>query len=134
MDPEVPRALTKASLPLGGIRIAANYAALSGFPEELMLRTQTQFLIEVDKLVRVVRNPDVIYPAGALEAKREGTVVVWLALSREGGVEEVVVVSGEPEFAAAVEAALPSAQFLPAENGGETVPFYLIMTFEFRGG
>ena len=44
------------------------------------------------------------------------------------------VLAEQPEFAAAVESALPTARFLPAENGGETVPFYLIMTFEFRGG
>jgi hypothetical protein len=29
---------------------------------------------------------------------------------------------------------LPTARFLPAENIGETVPFYLIMNFDFRGG
>ncbi|MEO6566426.1 MAG: energy transducer TonB [Casimicrobiaceae bacterium] len=127
-----PPVATQASLTLGRIRMAENYAALSGLPEELVLRSQGEFLIEVDKLVRVVRNPDVVYPSDALQARREGTVVAWLALDREGAIVETIIVSGEPEFAAAVEAALPSAQFLPAENGGETVPFYLIMTFEFR--
>jgi TonB family protein len=132
--PEPPREATQASLTLGQIRMAENYAGLSGLPEELVLRTQSEFLIEVDKLVRVVSNPDVVYPPEALKAKREGTVVAWMALDREGTVQETIIVSGEPEFAAAVEAALPAARFLPAENGGETVPFYLIMTFEFRGG
>ena len=134
VKPEPPRDATQASLTLGLIRMVENYAALSSLPEELVLRTQGQFLIEVDKLVQVVRNPDVVYPPDALKARREGTVVAWLALSREGTVEEIIIVYGEPEFAAAVEAALPSARYLPAENGGETVPFYLIMTFEFRGG
>ncbi|MEP7330138.1 MAG: energy transducer TonB, partial [Betaproteobacteria bacterium] len=131
-EPVVTPTTTQASLALGQIRMGENYAAQSGLPEELQLRTQGQFLTEVDKLVRVVRNPDIVYPPGALEAKREGTVVVWLALSREGTIEETVIVSGEPEFAAAVEAGLPSATFLPAENEGQAVPFYLIMTFEFR--
>lgn len=134
VKPEPPRDATQASLTLGRIHMAESYAAVSSLPEELVTRTQGQFLIEVDKLVQVVRNPDVVYPPDALKARREGTVVAWLALSREGTVEETIIVSGEPEFAAAVEAALPSARFLPAVNGGEAVPFYLIMTFEFRGG
>ena len=133
-EPAPPRAATQATLTLGQIRVAENYAALSGLPEELVLRTQGEFLIEVDQLVRVVRNPDVMYPADALKARRIDTVVAWLALDREGTVVETIIVSGEPEFAAAVEAALPTARFLPAENGGATVPFYLILTFEFRGG
>ena len=132
VEPVPPRDAPQASLTLGQIRMAENYAGLSGLPEELVLRTQGEFLIEVDKLVRVVRNPEVVYPPDALKARREGTVVAWLALDREGAVMETIIVSGEPEFAAAVESALPTARFLPAENGGETVPFYLIMTFEFR--
>lgn len=133
-EPAPPRDATQASLTLGHIRMAENYAGLSGLPEELVMRTQGEFLIEVDKLVRIARNPDLVYPPDALKAKREGTVVAWLALDREGAVTETIIASGEPEFAAAVEATLPTARFLPAENGGETVPFYLIMTFEFRGG
>ncbi len=133
-EPRPPQAAEQASLTLGRIRAALSYSRLSGLPEELVLRSQSEFLIEVDKLVRVARNPDVIYPPDALKARREGTVVAWLALDREGAVMETIIVSGEPEFAAAVEAALPTARFLPAENGGQTVPFYLIMTFEFRGG
>ena len=132
VEPLPSRAETQASLTLGQIRMAETYAGLSGLPEELVLRTQGEFLIEVDKLVRIVRNPDVVYPPDALQARREGTVVAWMALDREGALTEIIIVSGEPEFAAAVEAALPTARFLPAENGGETVPFYLIMTFEFR--
>lgn len=132
VKPLPPPDAPQASLTLGQIRMAENYAGLSGLPEELVLRTQGEFLIEVDKLVRVVRNPDIDYPPDALQARREGTVVAWMALDREGTLMEIIIVSGEPEFAAAVEAALPTARFLPAENGGETVPFYLIMTFEFR--
>ena len=45
--------------------------------------------------------------AVALAAGLEGTVVLWLALNREGTIEETIIVSGAPEFAAAVESALP---------------------------
>ncbi len=133
VEPAPPQDATQASLTLGHVRMAENYAGLSGLPEELVLRTQGEFLIEVDKLVRIARNPDLAYPPEALQAGRQGSVVAWLALDRDGAVTETIIVSGEPEFAAAVEAALPTARFLPAENIGETVPFYLIMTFEFRG-
>ncbi len=131
--PAPPHEATQASLTLGHIGMAEDYAAVSGLPEQLALRTQSEFLIEVDKLVRVVRNPDVVYPPEALKARREGTVVAWMAVNADGSLEEIAITSGALEFATAVQEALPTARFLPAENGGQTVPFYLIMTFEFRG-
>lgn len=132
--PDAQPASTPPALQTARIRMATNYSALSSLPEELVQRSQGEFLVEVDKLVQVVRSPDVVYPADALAAGREDTVVVWLALDRDGAITESIIVSGAPEFAEAVTSALPSARFLPAVNAGENVPFYLIMTFDFRGG
>ncbi len=130
---EPPQPATQPSVASGKVDVAENYAAVSGLPEELAHRTHGEFLIEVDKLAQVVRQPDIVYPPEALAAGREGKVMAWIALDREGAITETIIVSGEPEFAAAVEAALPSARFLPAINAGEAVPFYMILNFNFRG-
>jgi TonB family protein len=90
------------------------------------------YLIEVEKPVRVLSLPDVAYPREALAAGRQDTVVAWVAVDRDGAIEEIVIDSGEPEFAEAVLAALPSAKFLPAEERGEIVPFYILLQFDFR--
>lgn len=130
-EPAQPAA--QPSVAAGKVDVAENYAAVSGLPEELANRTHGEFLIEVDKLAQVVRQPDIAYPPEALAAGREGKVMAWIALDREGAITETIIVSGEPEFAAAVEAALPTARFLPAINAGEAVPFYIILNFNFRG-
>lgn len=122
------------TLPSGHVRIAAAYAALSSLPEELVQRSQGEYLVEVDKLVQVIKSPDIVYPADALASGRGGEVLVWIALDREGTMIESIIVTGDPEFADAVTRALPSARFLPAVNAGEAVPFYIIMTFSFQGG
>jgi len=130
---EPPLPATPPSVASGKIDVAENYAAVSGLPEDLANRTRSEFLVEVDKLAQVVHQPDIVYPQEALAAGREGTVMAWIALDREGAITETIIVSGEPEFAAAVEAALPTARFLPAINTGETVPHYIILNFNFRG-
>lgn len=132
--PEAQPAPSAPVLPLGEVDIAENYYALSSLQEELVLRTQGAYLAEVEKPVRVLQKPVVGYPADALAAQRSGTVVAWLAISREGAIEEVIIDSGEPEFAEAVTAALPTAKFLPAEEKDELIPFYIVMVFEFRSG
>ena len=42
------------------------------------------------------------------------------------------VVEGDPDFAAAVEEALPRTRFVPARNLGANVPHYVTLEFEFR--
>lgn len=132
-QPDPPRAEPQRSLVSGRIDVAENFAAVSGLPEDLANRTRSEFLIEVDKLAQVVHFPDIGYPPEALAAGREGNVMAWIALDREGAITETIIVSGEPEFAAAIEAALPGARFLPAINTGEAVPHYIILNFSFRG-
>lgn len=137
-DPPQPApteaAFSAPSLPLGQVDVGESRFGLAILDQELVLRTQSEYPAEVDKAVRVVRKPDVSYPADAFAAQRSGTVIAWLAVNREGGVDEVIIVSGEPEFAEAVTAAIPTARFQPAEDGGATIRYYFVMEFEFRSG
>ncbi len=116
------------------VDVSENYSILHSLPEELVLRTQGDYLIEVEKPVRMVKRPDVTYPPDALTAQRQGTVVAWLAITTDGNIDEVIIDAGTEEFAEAVRQALPSAQFLPAEERGQIIPYYIILSFDFRTG
>ncbi|MBK9116813.1 MAG: energy transducer TonB [Betaproteobacteria bacterium] len=118
--------------PPGTVSARENYAAMGGISPDLVSRAHMNYLIEVEKPVRVLNLPEVPYPPEALAAGRQDTVVAWVAIDREGAIEDVVIDSGEPEFADAVLAALPTAKFLPAEERGELVPFYILLQFDFR--
>lgn len=117
---------------LGTVAIAEPAGGMAALSPDVVARSHGGYLIEVEKPVRVLRMPEVAYPQVALEAQREGTVVVWLAIDRDGAIEDVVVDSGLPAFVDAVMDALPSAKFLPAEERGELIPFYIALQFDFR--
>ena len=129
---EAPPADAAAAPPPGTVAVRENYAAMAGISTDIVARAHSDYLIEVEKTVRVLRLPEVPYPPEALAAGRQDTVVAWIAVDREGAIEDVVIDSGEPEFAAAVLAALPTAKFLPAEERGEIIPFYIVLQFDFR--
>lgn len=129
---EPRRAPSAAAPPPGTVSARENYAAMGGISPDIVARAHMNYLIEVEKPVRVLRLPEVPYPPAALAAGRQDTVVAWVAVDRDGGIEDVVIDSGEAEFADAVRAALPSAKFLPAEERGELVPFYILLQFDFR--
>ncbi len=128
-----PRPSANATAPSRGtVAVRENYGAMGGMSADLVTRAQSSYLIEVEKPVRVLSVPEVPYPPEALRAGRQDTVVAWIAIDREGAIEDVVIDSGEPEFAQAVLAALPKAKFLPAEERGEIIPFYIVLQFDFR--
>jgi len=102
------------------------------FGEALENDALAAFLVEVDAGVGLPERFDVAYPRSALAARKEGSVLVWAVIDDHGGVDSVHVVEGDPEFAEAVEAALRAAQFAPARNLGQPVPFYVTLEFEFR--
>jgi TonB family protein len=90
------------------------------------------FSTEVDVAVAIPERIDVPYPREALAARKEGAVLAWAVIDDQGKVDSVHVVEGDPEFAAAVEAALMGTRFGPARNLGQSVPFYVTLEFEFR--
>ena len=90
------------------------------------------FSTEVDVAVAIPERFDIPYPRAALAARKEGAVLVWAVIDDQGRVDDVHVVEGDPEFAAAVDAALRGTRFGPARNLGQNVPFYVTLEFEFR--
>lgn len=102
------------------------------FGEALDGDTLAAFPVEIDAAVVLPKRIEVPYPREALAARKEGAVLVWATIDAQGAVESVHIVEGEPEFAAAVEAALPRTRFIPAHDLGVNIPYYITLEFEFR--
>ena len=114
-----------------GVRQSQGSATI--LSDALQQRSQAEYPIEIDKPVRVLVAPAVGYPPAAAKSKREGTVVAWTAVGAGGEIEDIVI-EGDPEFGDAVTQAMGGAKFLPAENDGSPIRFYVVLTFEFRTG
>ena len=106
--------------------------ARARFGEALDGETLSGFAAEIDAPPTVPEHIDVAYPRAALAARKEGAVLVWAVIDERGAVDSVHVVEGDPDFAAAVEEALPRTRFVPARNLGANVPHYVTLEFEFR--
>ncbi len=100
--------------------------------EWIQASVSADFPTEVDEPVRIGTPLKVRYPPRALRSLREDTVVVWLIVNDAGGVDEIHVVEGTPEFVEAVAATLSKARFRPAENMHQTVRFPIALEFKFR--
>lgn len=119
-------------VPMGSVAIRVDdFALFNQLSSELADRVVAEFPVEVSKVVRIQQGPVIAYPDDALAAQRQGSVLAWVRVSVDGKPEEVVIVEGDPEFAAVVETALASAQFVPAEDRGRAIPFYTAIRVDF---
>lgn len=108
--------------------------ARARFGEALDGEMLGQFPVEVDASVVLPGKLEIPYPPSALNAKREGTVLAWVVVAADGTVEDVRVVEGDADFAAAVTDTLAGARFVPARDGGAPIRFYVTLEIEFRLG
>lgn len=102
------------------------------FGEALDGETLSGFPAEIDAPPVMPEHIAIAYPPAALAARKEGAVLVWAVIDDRGAVDSVHVVEGDPDFAAAVEEALPRTRFVPARNLGANIPHYVTLEFEFR--
>ncbi len=134
MPPSTSTAPARA-VPLGSVDVRLqDQALMTGLPNVLAERTTSEFPVEVLRLVRMPSRPAVAYPPEALAAQRQGSVLAWITVEADGSVEEVIIVEGEAEFAAAVEAALVATRFAPAVDRSGPIRFYTLLRFDFAGG
>lgn len=89
---------------------------------------------EIDTPVRLPGKLDVPYPPAALAAREEGTILVFAVVAEDGSVEQshLQFEQGSRELGEAVETALRRTRFLPAEDGGKAIRFYVTLEFVFR--
>jgi len=79
--------------------------------------------VEDRPLPELIHNPPPRYPLAAIERAIEGTVLLRLWVSAEGGVDRVEVIAGSGHRVLDAEAvrAVRSWRFVPASYGGEAV-------------
>ncbi len=135
-SPEWPRASAahppaRVGVPLDiGIR-AQPLVAMARLSDELQ-RAEHPFPAEVAWPVRIRGDIEAHYPAGARDAGREGTVLLWVVVDETAKIEEIKVVEGDDEFAQAAISAVNAAQFAPAsEDGDALIRYPIALEFEF---
>ena len=80
-----------------------------------------------------VRKVDPCYPAAAGRERIEGTVVLYGVIRADGGVEDVVVVSGlEAQLDQRTADAFARSRFEPARAGGRAVAVEVLVEIPFR--
>lgn len=97
-------------------------------------RTRLEFPIEIDRPPRVLDRIVAQYPAGALAAGREDTVIAWVVVNEEGRASQIEVAEGAEDFADQVRAALRDARFRPAQDKLAPIRFPIALQFDFRLG
>jgi len=112
----------------------ATSAVLGRLGDALQMRSLFEFPAEIEVPVRPADAIDVQYPPAALEERREATVVAWVIVDADGRVEEISIPEGGPEFGEAVQNALLTARFLPAQDGGKPIRYFTMLEFKFRLG
>jgi protein TonB len=82
---------------------------------------------------KLLHRVDPLYPKEAKAAQQEGSVVLRVLIGRDGAVEEVEVVRGQPHgLNEAATAAARQWRFTPALLSGKAVPVLLTLTINFR--
>lgn len=79
----------------------------------------------------LMRRIEPVYPAAAKLARLQGTVVLQATISREGKVEEVGVVDGNPILARAAVAAVKQWLYRPYNLNGQPVEVQTQITVNF---
>jgi TonB family protein len=113
---------------------AEQVISISRIGAELLERTTQEFPVEIGWPVRIHGKIVARYPAAALEAGREGTVIVWVVVDPNANVEEIQVAEGAEDFAEAAIEAVKAAQFQPAAFDGVGVRYPIALEFRFALG
>jgi TonB family protein len=80
----------------------------------------------------VVSRVDPLYPESAKRERIEGPVILKVLVGKDGGVQQVQVLNGNPVLASAASDALIRWQFKPLIKQGKAVEFKTEVTVNFR--
>lgn len=120
------------------VRVAVSQApaAPAPRPQPPAQPPAVQSAAEVDQPPRESpSNPAPVYPPAKLRSRVEGTVVLRLLIDQSGRVEEVKVVSGDPEFVQSVMQVVWQWRFTPARDRGRPIKVWGVkhVNFKLRG-
>jgi len=81
---------------------------------------------------RLIRRVDPVYPERARQLALEGAVRLRIAVARDGSIEDVKALSGDPLLAEAATDAVKQWRFLPTLLNGKPVPVMTVLTITFH--
>ena len=91
------------------------------------LPAKTQREANLQSLKRV----EPVYPEAARQQRIQGLVVLDATVDKDGEVQQVTVISGNPILATAASAAVLKWRFKPLVQDGRVVPFTTRITVDF---
>ena len=81
---------------------------------------------------RLIRRVDPVYPEKAREMGLEGSVRLRVALARDGSIEDVKVLAGDPMLAEAATDAVRQWRYRPTVVKGRQVTVLTVLTVTFH--
>jgi TonB family protein len=100
--------------------------------EAIVPATKTDRLAAAAANQYVTRKVEPRYPDIAREQHIEGQVLLKVLVGRDGGVQQVQVLSGDPQLSAAAAAAVVQWKFAPVLRLGQPVEFETQVSVDFR--
>ena len=80
----------------------------------------------------LLKRVEPIYPASALQARIEGTVIVEVCVDVDGKVTDATVLRGIPLLDQAALDAVRQWEYTPSTLGGTLIPIILVPTVTFK--
>ena len=81
---------------------------------------------------QVIRRVHPIYPKGARIRNLQGTVVLQAIIDKQGKVDSLQMVSGDPLLAQAAADAVKQWRYKPYSHNGDPVEFQTRVTVDFK--
>ena len=84
------------------------------------------------RVAKALEVPDPEYPEKARQSRIQGTIVLAIAINKNGGIDKVKIVRRvDPDLDQAAVDAVMRWKFAPAEKDGEAVPFQTLVEVSF---
>jgi len=108
-------------------------AQIDGLREKVTALLTDRVIISATQLrVRLTKRVDPQYPEKARETGLEGPVRLRVAISRDGSIEDVETLSGDPLLADAAMTAVRQWRYRPTVLNGRQVPVLTVLTITFH--
>ena len=95
-------------------------------------KVATIFLSPQLASARLLQRIEPLYPESALELRIQGEVELEALVGKDGSVEQLKLISGDPQLASAAADAVRRWRFRPYQSDGRDVEFSTRLTVNFR--
>ena len=112
-------------------RASANFRAAQPDPETTE-KVAAVFLSPQMASARLLQRIEPVYPESALQLHIQGEVELEALVGKDGSVQQLKLVSGDSQLAAAAADAVRQWRFQPYQSDGQDVEFSTRLTVEFR--